>query len=272
MDVLLLTNGDDFESALPTLNSFAQSIRHAPLTDLTDGYYVGSDVAIIDARTDLAAARRACRRLTANAPGVAVVAVVAPADFVAVDVDWHFDDVMLPAAGSAELQARLRLAITRRRSSLEGTLKFGDLTLHPASYTGSLAGKELNLTLTEFKLLTFLVQHAGRAFSRTRLMHEVWGYDANGRVRTVDVHVRRLRAKLGPEYESMVDTVRGVGYMALTPPQPEWIISESTPSPVWTPTGLDRPVALKIFRRRIFRRDYAKTGSARLRASASIPC
>ena len=59
-------------------------------------------------------------------------------------------------------------------------------------------------------------------------MHEVWGYDCNGRVRTVDVHVRRLRAKLGPEHESMVDTVRGVGYMAVTPPQPEWIVNEST--------------------------------------------
>jgi DNA-binding response OmpR family regulator len=236
LDVLLLTNEDDFESALPTLNSFAQSIQHAPLTDLTDGHHDGADVAIIDARTDLAAARRVCRRLTANAPAVAVVAVVAPADFVAVDVDWHFDDVLLPAAGAAELQARLRLALTRRRSGLEGTLKFGDLILHPASYTGSLAGKDLGLTLTEFKLLNFLVQHAGRAFTRTRLMHEVWGYDCNGRVRTVDVHVRRLRAKLGAEYESMVDTVRGVGYMAVTPPQPQWIISEPTLSPVWTST------------------------------------
>ena len=235
MDVLLLTNADDFESALPTLNSFAQSIQHAPLNDHTDGYYAGADVAIIDARSDLAGARRACRRLTANTPGVAVVAVVAPADFVAVDIDWHFDDVLLAAAGAAELQARLRLAITRRRSALEGTLKFGDLMLHPASYTGSLGGKDLGLTLTEFKLLTFLVQNAGRAFSRTRLMHEVWGYDTNGRVRTVDVHVRRLRAKLGAEYESMVDTVRGVGYMAVTPPQPQWIVSEPALSPVWTP-------------------------------------
>ena len=75
--------------------------------------------------------------------------------------------------------------------------------------------------------MNFLVQHAGRAFTRTRLMHEVWGYDCNGRVRTVDVHVRRLRAKLGTEHESMIDTVRGVGYMAATPPQPEWILSES---------------------------------------------
>jgi DNA-binding response OmpR family regulator len=238
LDVLLVTNEDDFESALPTLNSFTQSIRQAPLTDLSDGYHHdGADVAIIDARTDLAAARRACRRLTANAPAVAVVAVVAPADFVAVDVDWHFDDVLLPAAGAAELQARLRLATTRRRSALDGTLKFGDLILHPASYTASLAGKDLGLTLTEFKLLNFLVQHAGRAFSRTRLMHEVWGYDCNGRVRTVDVHVRRLRAKLGAEYESMVDTVRGVGYMAVTPPQPQWIVGEPTLSPVWASTA-----------------------------------
>jgi DNA-binding winged helix-turn-helix (wHTH) protein len=67
-------------------------------------------------------------------------------------------------------------------------------------------------------------------------MHEVWGYDCNGRVRTVDVHVRRLRAKLGREHESMVDTVRGVGYMAATPPHPEWVLSGSTLAPLWTST------------------------------------
>ena len=233
LDVLLLTNDDDFESALPTLNSFAQTTRHASLSDHVDELHQGVDVAIIDARTDPATARRVCRRLTANAPAVAVVGVVAPADFVAVDVDWHFDDVLLPTTGAVELQARLRLAITRRRSALDGTLKFGDLILHPASYTGQLAGNDLGLTLTEFKLLSFLVQHAGRAFTRTRLMHEVWGCDSNGRVRTVDVHVRRLRAKLGPEHESMVDTVRGVGYMAATPPRPQWIVSEPLLSPAW---------------------------------------
>jgi DNA-binding response OmpR family regulator len=69
-------------------------------------------------------------------------------------------------------------------------------------------------------------------------MHEVWGYDCNGRVRTVDVHVRRLRAKLGVDHESVVDTVRGVGYMAATPPQPEWIVNDSilppTPDSVTT--------------------------------------
>lgn len=236
MDVLLLSDEDDFESAVPTLNLFAQTIRQAPLTERVDEDYHNADVAVIDARAELAAARRVCRRLTANAPTVAVVAIVAPADFVAVDVDWHFDDVLLAAASAAELQARLRLAITRRRNALDSTLKFGDIVLHPASYTGTLDGKDLSLTLTEFKLLNFLVQHAGRAFTRTRLMHEVWGYDCDGRVRTVDVHIRRLRAKLGTEHESMVDTVRGVGYMAVTPPQPQWVISEPMPSPLWAAT------------------------------------
>lgn len=224
MDVLLLTDEDDLESALPTLTSFAR-MRRARLTERVGGQ-LDADVAIIDARTDPAAARRVCRQLTASAPAVAVVAVVAPADFMAIDVDWHFDDVMLPAVGTDELQARLRLAIARRRSALAGSLKFGDLMLHPASFTATLDGKDLGLTLTEFKLLNFLVQHAGRAFTRTRLMHEVWGYDRNGRVRTVDVHVRRLRAKLGTRRKSMVDTVRGVGYMAVTPPQPQWIVGQ----------------------------------------------
>jgi DNA-binding response OmpR family regulator len=236
LDVLLLSDADDFESVLPTLNSFARTIRRAPLDDHLDGHFGKADVAIVDARTDLAAARRVCRRLTADVPATAVLAVVKPADFVTVELDWNFDDVMLPAASADELQARLRLAIKRRRSAVDGTLKFGDLSLHPASFTGSLAGKNLGLTLTEFKLLNFLVQHAGQAFSRTRLLHEVWGYNSNGRVRTVDVHVRRLRAKLGIEYESMVDTVRGVGYMAVTPPQPQWVVDEPTLGPISTST------------------------------------
>lgn len=242
LDVLLLTDEDDFESALPTLKSFAQTVRRAPLTDNLDGHRGSADVAIIDARADLEAARGVCRRLTSDAPSIAVVAMVTPAHFAAVGVDWHCDDVLLPATGADELQARLRLAIARRRSAMDGTLKFGDLLLHPASFAGSLDGEDLSLTLTEFKLLNFLVQHAGRAFTRTRLMHEVWGYDCNGHIRTVDVHVRRLRAKLGPQHESMIDTVRGVGYMAATPPQPEWILSKSMLTRVWTSTVTD-PIA-----------------------------
>ena len=100
---------------------------------------------------------------------------------------------------------------------LTGTLKFGDLLLHPPSFTATLDGHDLSLTHTEFKLLKFLVQHAGQAFTRTRLMQETWGYDATGKVRTIDVHIRRLRAKLGPEHETLIGTVRNVGYRFVVP-------------------------------------------------------
>ncbi|VBA50200.1 Phosphate regulon transcriptional regulatory protein PhoB [Mycobacterium attenuatum] len=231
LEVLLISNDADFESALPTLPSVARSLRRAPLDDRLAWQVDGADVAMIDARNDLGAARRACRRLTASAPALAVLAVVAPADFIEVDVDWNFDDVLLEAAGAAELQARLRMAVTRRRNALEGTLEFGGLVLHPDSYAASLGGKDLGLTATEFKLLAFFVQHAGRAFTRTRLMHEVWGYDCAGQVRTVDVHVRR-RAKLGAEYAALLETVRSVGYRVATPPEPRWIVRQQEKAPV----------------------------------------
>ncbi|GAB2998624.1 winged helix-turn-helix domain-containing protein [Mycobacterium bourgelatii] len=235
MEVLLVSNDADFGSALPTLDSFAHAIRRVPV-DIDNLPGGEADVAIIDARTDLGTARQVCRRLSANtpamAPAMAVVAVVALADFIDADIDWQFDDVLLSAASGAELQTRLRLAITRRRSALQSTLHFGDLVLHPDRYSVTRDGRDLGLTLTEFKLLNFLVQHAGRAFSRTRLMREVWGYDSKARVRTVDVHIRRLRAKLGPDYGSMVETVRGVGYMAVTWPQARWVLTEPTFRPL----------------------------------------
>lgn len=232
MDVLLLTDEADRESVLPTLGLFSHAVRYAPLTVSGVVNQERTDAVIVDARVNLAAARRACRRLSSSAPSVAVLAVIAAEDFEAVDIDWRCDDVLLATSGFAELRARLRLAIARRRNELEidGTLKFGDLVLHPASYAASLPNRDLDLTLTEFKLLNFLVQHAGRAFTRTRLMHEIWEHERCRR--TVDVHVQRLRAKLGAEYESIVDTIRGVGYMAVSPPQPRWVAAGSLQSDI----------------------------------------
>lgn len=240
MDVVVLTDEDDFESALPDLATFAQPMRRITLDADTDGHFAAADIAIIDARSNMDVAQAVSHRLTADNPGTAVVALVAPADCAAVDVDCNFDDVMLPGTGAEELQARMRLAIGRRRSMVEGTLKFGDLLLHPASFTASLDGNDLGLTLTEFKLLNFLVQHAGQAFTRTRLMQEAWGYDSTGKVRTVDVHIRRLRAKLGVRHQFLVDTVRGVGYRAATPPQSEWV-ADSALTPNWTSTTAPAP-------------------------------
>ncbi len=80
-----------------------------------------------------------------------------------------------------------------------------------------MSGVALDLTYKEFELLKFLAQHPGRVFTRSHLVQEVWGYDYFGGTRTVDVHVRRLRAKLGPEHDQMIGTVRNVGYKFVRP-------------------------------------------------------
>jgi DNA-binding response OmpR family regulator len=86
------------------------------------------------------------------------------------------------------------------------------LVIDEGSYTARVRGRALDLTYKEFELLKFLAQHAGRVFTRAQLLQEVWGYDYFGGTRTVDVHVRRLRAKLGVEHEALIGTVRNVGY------------------------------------------------------------
>jgi DNA-binding response OmpR family regulator len=88
-----------------------------------------------------------------------------------------------------------------------------------AGYTARVGERPLDLTFKEFELLKYLLQHPGRVFSRQQLLQEVWGYDYFGGTRTVDVHVRRLRAKLGAEHEQLIGTVRNVGYRFVLPTQ-----------------------------------------------------
>lgn len=219
MEILLLTDSDEFEQPLSALRMFGHAITRDRLAGDVRTQYRGAKAVLVDGCTDLSAAREACRRLDVWVPSAVVLAVVNAEDFAAVDLDWHVDDVLVAAAGPSEAHARLRLALARRRQSISHEMQFGDLVIYPDSYTASLADRDLDLTLTEFKLLNHLVQHAGHAFTRARLLHEVWGHEASRR--TVDVHIQRLRAKLGVEHESIVDTVRGVGYMVPASPQPQ---------------------------------------------------
>ncbi|TAM92287.1 MAG: response regulator transcription factor [Jatrophihabitans sp.] len=187
-----------------------------PLVDRTPG-----DVLLVDARRDLATAKAFLNVLAAAEIGAPVLAVVTEGGLVAVSADWPVADVVLDTAGPAELDARLRLAFERRAAAEPDQgdlLDIGDLTIDEATYAARLSGRPLDLTYKEFELLKFLAQHPGRVFSRAHLVQEVWGYDYFGGTRTVDVHVRRLRAKLGPEHEALIDTVRNVGYKFVRPP------------------------------------------------------
>jgi DNA-binding response OmpR family regulator len=136
----------------------------------------------------------------------------------AVQWDWGMDEILLDTISPAELEARLRLAVSRIGEATGATnaepeeIRSGELMVDEGTYTAKLRGRSLDLTFKEFELLKFLAQHPGRVFTRALLLQEVWGYDYFGGTRTVDVHVRRLRAKLGVEHESLIGTVRNVGY------------------------------------------------------------
>lgn len=221
MDLLLLTVDPRPESVLPSLALLPHTVRTAP-TEVSSLLEAGSaDVAIVDARTDLAAARGLCRLLGTTGTSVPVVAVVNEGGLVAVNVEWGLDEILLPSTGPAEIDARLRLLVGRRggvaNQENSGKITLGELVIDEGTYTARLRGRPLDLTYKEFELLKYLAQHAGRVFTRAQLLQEVWGYDFFGGTRTVDVHVRRLRAKLGPEYEALIGTVRNVGYKAVRP-------------------------------------------------------
>lgn len=221
LDLLLLTADPKPDSVLPSLTLLPHTVRSVP-TEVASLLEAGSaDVAIVDARHDLAAARGLCRLLGTTGASVPVVAVVNEGGLVAVSVDWGIDEILLPGTGPAEIDARLRLLVGRRggvvNAESSGKVTLGELVIDEGTYTARLRGRPLDLTYKEFELLKYLAQHAGRVFTRAQLLQEVWGYDFFGGTRTVDVHVRRLRAKLGPEYEALIGTVRNVGYKAVRP-------------------------------------------------------
>ena len=110
-------------------------------------------------------------------------------------------------------------------------IRSGEVVVDEATYTAKLGRRTLDLTFQEFELLKYLVQHPGRVFTREQLLQEVWGYDYFGGTRTVDVHVRRLRAKLGPENETLIGTVRNVGYRFVLPPKDSPRDLEDVPAP-----------------------------------------
>ena len=168
-----------------------------------------TDAVVVDAREELAAARSSCQVLAAVGVEEPVMLLVAPESLSVVSPEWGIDDLILESARPAEWELRLRLLIAPHAHS---TLSSGSIEIDESAYTATVDGDQLDLTYTEFELLKFLVAHPGRVLSREELLKNVWGYDYYGGTRTVDVHVRRLRAKLGTEYDQCIGTVRNVGY------------------------------------------------------------
>lgn len=123
-------------------------------------------------------------------------------------------DFVVRGSGEAECAARIRqLLWPGNEGSASDLVAVDSMTINLATYQVAVAGEPLDLTYLEYALLTFLVTHPGRTYSRDALLRRVWGFDYYGGSRTVDVHVRRVRAKLGPDLSQHLETVRGVGYL-----------------------------------------------------------
>jgi DNA-binding response OmpR family regulator len=124
-----------------------------------------------------------------------------------------FDDFCLSPVQPRELEARLKHLFWRTgRGTRPELVEYGPLVLNLETYQAGIAGRPLDLTYMEYELLKFLATHPGKVFTRETLLSRVWGYEYYGGARTVDVHVRRLRAKLGEEHANLISTVRSVGY------------------------------------------------------------
>ena len=217
---LLTTAAQPTAEVLPALGLLGHQVNvfEFDVSPLLTG---SADAVLIDGRFNLAGARAFIKVLATADVSLPVIVVLKEGGLVALSADWPVDDVLLDTAGPAEVDARLRLLVARRATDpgagRGGALVLGELVIDEATYTARLRGRPLELTYKEFELLKYLAQPAGRVFTRAQLLQEVWGYDFFGGTRTVDVHVRRLRAKLGPEHEQLIGTVRNVGYKFVRP-------------------------------------------------------
>jgi len=170
----------------------------------------GWDLVIVELGDEPALGLAFARRVREAALGR--VLVVAREDHHTELIDAEFDDFVIDPVSPVELALRTVRLTSPSIGGEDETLYFKDLTLDLATYQAKVGSAPVDLTFMEYELLRFFLTNSGRVWSREQLLSQVWGYDYFGGARTVDVHVRRLRAKLGEERASWITTVRSVGY------------------------------------------------------------
>ena len=209
-----MTFASDPATVLPSLALLSHRVRVLPMDAASLVKMPENTILFLDARDDLATAKTLCRLIHASGLSTPIVLVLTEGGFTVVNSQWGIADVVVATASPAEVEGRLRLVSERGNAPAaaaagspaestttveDGQIRSGDLIVDTNGYTASLHGRPIDLAYKELELLKYLVQ-------------QVWGYDYYGGTRTVDVHIRRLRAKLGGEYEHLIGTVRNVGY------------------------------------------------------------
>ena len=185
------------------------SMVHAKDLDPQESWVSDADVLVAELGSHPMRRLREVGRL-AETYGLPVLLVAAPDQLALLESSEAIADFMVSPVDPIEV--RLRLMRLTRTTDTDELLRFKDLELNPLNYQALLAGEPMDLTFMEYELLRFLMENPVRVWSREQLLSKVWGYEYYGGARTVDVHVRRLRAKLGEERASWITTVRSVGY------------------------------------------------------------
>lgn len=207
--LLILSNS--LESPVPAISLLPHATVVATISPQSVASHGETDVIILDGVDNLVEARSMANLLNNAHHQTPVVLAISETSLAAIDGTWGVSDFITPTMTLAEVDARIRLAVTAGQTDTATTISHSGVRVDEASFQAHAGSRALDLTFKEFELLRFLVANPGRVFSREQLLSEVWGYDYFGGTRTVDVHVRRLRAKLG-DHESVVGTVRNVGY------------------------------------------------------------
>ena len=209
--ILLLTASAE-GAALPALDLLSHRVRHIPAEPASLVSAPVADLVFLDARRDLVGSKSLAKVLLTTGMSAPLILIVTEGGLPAITAEWGAADIILESAGPGEIDARIRVALGRAKPTEQaGHISSSGVVIDEAAYSAKVHGKPMDLTFKEFELLRYLAQSPGRVFSREQLLSEVWGYDYFGGTRTVDVHIRRLRAKLG-DLEGLIGTVRNVGY------------------------------------------------------------
>ncbi|WP_067782024.1 winged helix-turn-helix domain-containing protein [Actinomyces vulturis] len=216
MSIVVLSPAADITKVLPGAAFLGDRIICLPPTPSSYSRLDHADAVLVDARGDMARARALCQLLTGPLQCPPVIVIADEVVAACLSPEWGVVDVMMTTASEAEVAMRMRMI--RHKEPIkepqfdDDRIEVGDLVIDPISYSARIRGNLVDLTYKEFELLKFMATNPGRVLTRQTLLDEVWGEGYIGGARTVDVHIRRLRAKLGSEHDYLIGTVRNVGY------------------------------------------------------------
>ncbi|HOJ28798.1 MAG TPA: response regulator transcription factor [Spirochaetota bacterium] len=183
---------------------------HGTINTLKDE---GFDIALFDTeQIDISDAQFYLSKLRKRFQQLPVILIVRAGYLESINRDWFFDDFIVFPFRKGELKTRIDRLIGSEIELKESVIKVGNITIEPDKYSVTVNNEKVVLTYKEFELLKLLMENKGVVFTRQELLSQIWGVEYIGGSRTVDVHIRRLRIKLGDEFNNIIETIRNVGY------------------------------------------------------------